>query len=254
MSSAIEQFVIELARSRAPAQKFLRGLNREDADDVLAQAVLFAWEHRAEYTNDVAPAQWFSRFLSQARRAFKPHGPMTRSLDELTAARGVDRLADLASSADTARESEVRSAAEGLLAAFDADERRVLRLRSAGHSVKETAELTGFPRAHVMRVMARARRYRDVLPELAPAERTRRHVTAGEHDPEKREPAAIDAEIERILQRPRTERADCPPCWRCMWYDALRGSGHVTEVDMRKDSIAESVSNGSIGFTGVASR
>lgn len=31
----------------------------------------------------------------------------------------------------------------------------------------------------------------------------------------------IDHEIERLLRRPRHERADCPSCWRCRWYDGL---------------------------------
>lgn len=34
--------------------------------------------------------------------------------------------------------------------------------------------------------------------------------------------APIDHEIERLLRRPRHERADCPSCWRCRWYDGLR--------------------------------
>lgn len=31
----------------------------------------------------------------------------------------------------------------------------------------------------------------------------------------------IDHEVERLLQRPKHERADCPSCWRCRWYDGL---------------------------------
>jgi hypothetical protein len=31
----------------------------------------------------------------------------------------------------------------------------------------------------------------------------------------------IDHEIEQLLRRPKHERADCPSCWRCRWYDGL---------------------------------
>lgn len=65
---------------------------------------------------------------------------------------------------------------------------------------------------------------RRVYKALEELERVSRGASGGYIEPSdnaRKGKAPIDHEIERILRRPKHERADCPSCWRCRWYDGL---------------------------------
>lgn len=241
MTSAVEQFVIELARGTR-GRAFVRGLPRDSADDVLAHALLLAWERRAEFDpGEQTLPRWFDRLIREARRALRAPQPH---------ANYAELLADLAGAEDIERSAQLQQASERLVASFGDDAQRVLKLRADGSSIRAIAEELRLNVCTVRAICARARRLGS---EWLPAPPVERAVSprVGSSDDDSGRKAPIDHEIERLLRRPKAERADCPVCWRCMWFYGLRGSGHHTEVDKRKDTIAQSVGDGSIGFTGV---
>lgn len=81
------------------------------------------------------------------------------------------------------------------------------QLRRVLHDMRRTQQRESVRRARVS--MDSVERNRSVTPHRN-SERA--------HDAPR---AAIDHEIEKLLRRPKHERADCPSCWRCRWYDGL---------------------------------
>lgn len=240
LMNAVEQFVIELARGTR-GKNYLRGLPPDAADDVLAHAVLLAWERRTEFDPAMQTLpRWFDKLVLEAQRALrapKPH----ENYAEL--------LADLSGAEDTERAAQLQQAVERLTSAFGEDARQVLKLRAEGMSIAAIAAEMKFDKAVVRAICTRGRKLgAEWLPDAPVSKRAPRQPTSSDDDDSR--PAPIDIEIERLLQRPKSERADCPICWRCTWYYGLRGGGHETEVDKRKDDVAASVSAGTIGFTG----
>jgi len=69
---------------------------------------------------------------------------------------------------------------------------------------------------------ARLRKLRHLLPDKVERIKVLRTVAARESDNVRQGPAPkIDQEL-AALSQPRKSGADCPVCWKCMWFEGFR--------------------------------
>jgi DNA-directed RNA polymerase specialized sigma24 family protein len=199
-----------LSRCAAAAGRYLRNLPPADRDDVLADALLSSWEDRAEFDpTKEALEVWFEHKAKVARQRL---GRQTRrhvaeQLNELLSA--PDDPAFAAEAAQT-----VESLADGL----PESQREALSRLAAGHSVRAVSIGLHLNRGAVRTLKKRLRRLQDISPRRSFAQPTARRTDS---DNDLRGLAPIDHEIEKLLHRPTTERADCPVCFRCSWFDGV---------------------------------
>lgn len=212
MSSAAELFVIALARASQRARRHLQGLEPADRDDILATAVLWCWENRGSYTPAVSLDTWFVGAIRNARAAWQ-RGE-SREACELTDTIAVPD--------DTSWSVEVRDALEAMTRSMDAQDQTLVGLMLEGYAQPLIAEQLGVSVATIKRRLARLRSF---LPESASFKlelRKARGVPTPPSDSDRSlEPkASIDKDIERLEFMPQHGR-DCPPCWRCTWFEGF---------------------------------
>lgn len=184
MTSAPEEFVLQLARVSKRGSRYLRGLSAADRADVLASAILWCWEHRQAFNqHEKTLEQWFADRLHEERRRWRRNG---RELPTDPGSRIFTEMAQL----DT---PELVAEAEQLygrtVPKHPAEGGATTRRWTAAQARLPTLQLPGRP---------------------TPA--------ASNPDNDDRPKAPIDHEIERMLRGPRVGAKDCPPCWRCMWF------------------------------------
>lgn len=244
MTSAVEQFTIQLARVSKRGSRHLRGLMPADRQDVIGSAILWCWEHKHEFDSTTQSLEdWFAERLKAARRS-------------LVTATKREPIADTGgSSPDPAREAESQDSLEKLAASLTPDERRVARLLGEGYSERSiAAQLTWINRSTLKVMHHKLHKLRDLLPSEPPT--IANSDVAKDSDSEEREPAPIDHEIEKLLRRPSTERGDCPVCFRCCWFNGLKPINYkppklvdseiraaVTATEAEKIRIAKWVTN-----------
>lgn len=205
MPTAAESFVIELARVSKRGSRYLRGLQRVDREDVIAAAVLACWEDKESFDPAVESlSDWFAVHLKAARRSFNGE---QHAVEELNERLSVD---------EPERAAETQQAVEKLADELTPDERKVAALLAKGYTLKAiAAELTTVSRLDLRQMSRKLKRLRDLLPERPIDRPAPVQVTS------MRGMAPIDHEIEKMLRRPASGRADCPVCWRCSWYMGL---------------------------------
>ena len=226
----LDTFVIELGRAAKRALRLLRGLNATDRDDVLAAAILYAWEDRANVGSDVDI--WFRDHVRQARKEFPTNHHS-----------GQHELARMAAAEDTEREAALIELTERISADVDEADKPMLELYAQGFSVSEIAgriqATPTFVRRRLRSVRNRIGPMRKWLPDLPRTLATPVSQVSAPEDDAAAPP--IDHAIEKMLRRPKTPRADCPVCWRCSWFDGLAPHKHLvleSVVDKRKRQIA----------------
>lgn len=204
MTSAADMFVVALARASKRARRYLRGLERADRDDILSTAILWCWENRATYNPAVPLDEWFVGAIRNARKAF-----------ERGEAKNSTEMAEtIASPDDPAWHVEVQQAMERMIATMDDRDRRIVELSMTGMEQTEIAKDMGVALPTVTRRLARMRSY---IPESENFKLVIRKAQSVDSD-EVHEPSWIDKEITKLEFSP-PAGADCPPCWRCKWFD-----------------------------------
>lgn len=245
MSTPAEQFAIELGRASKRAAKSLRHVRGQDRDDVLSSAILYCWENRATFNAATMSLEsWFDESVQTVRKDYRKR--LHHAAPE--------QLAQLMSTDDPSQDMESEQAARFGAAELTTEERTVFIMLNEGYSFREIRRQLGGDVTITRRMVNNLRKLRERLPDPRNAMIAKRGEVAGDIDNDQREPAPIDHEIEKMLRRPATERADCPVCWRCMWYvgiqprnyqaprhedTAVRDAVHATEL--RKIAIAGGV-------------
>lgn len=211
MTTAVEQFVIQLARVSKRGQRYLRWLPRADREDVIAETILKCWEQRETFDAATTSLEnWFTDRLREARREYR----------ETPGQVSVDRLAELQSQDNVERDAERQRLLEGLT---EPERALVARLENGEH-IKDIAQELQITVGAVKAAVRKLRRIRDLMPEDRPVFHS---PTRNKDDGEM---APIDHEIEKMLRRPASERADCPVCWRCCYFLGLTPTNyHATE-------------------------
>jgi RNA polymerase sigma factor (sigma-70 family) len=202
LTTAVEQFVIQLARVSKRGQRYLRWLSRADREDVIAETILKCWEQRESFDAATTSLEsWFTDRMREARREYR----------EVPGQVSTERLAELVAHDDVERDAERQRLLEGLT---DPERALVARLESGEH-IKDIAQELGVTTGAVKASVRKLRRIRDLMPEDRPVYHS---PTRNKDDGEL---APIDHEIEKMLRRPASERADCPVCWRCCYFLGL---------------------------------
>jgi DNA-directed RNA polymerase specialized sigma24 family protein len=205
MTSPAETFAIELGRVSKRSRRFLRGLKREDRDDAVAAAILACWERREQFDQAVQPLEdWFKDVLqSTARSVLRANrAPNYAAL----------KLAEIAAPEDTARNAELQMIAENLTEI----EQRVASMLAEGYSLNRIATDIEMTRSELKKVIRKLKTFSG-----SQSVAIREEPTYSRSDNDLRHKAQIDHDIERLLRRPATERADCPVCWKCFWFEGL---------------------------------
>jgi DNA-directed RNA polymerase specialized sigma24 family protein len=261
VSSAVETFVVALSRASKKANRYLARLQPADRDDIIASALAWCWEHRTEYPLDVSLDNWFVGAVRNAKRAFF-------TAEGRTAA--ADSLAEMQSGPgdDPAVQVEAMQAAEQLAASLSPGEMEVAVLTAQGYSRKDIERKLG---RRVQDERKQLRKFAGLVPDVADRGRILRDVRArtvpaadsDEHRQTSKQPS-IDRAIEQ-LDFPPPEMADCPPCWRCKYFDGYLPGLHksvrliisepevrqaVAVTEVRKIDIATRVRDGEVGFIG----
>ncbi len=199
--SAVETFVLQLARVAKRGSWHLRGLGAADRDDVVAAALLWCWEHRAEFDQHVMPLdKWFAERLKAARRQ-RRRPPAASSLHALVA------------DDDTERHAAARAAVEWLERSLTSQDRSIAHALGKGLSIRATADRVGVSKDAVHEFRKRIRKVRDLLP----GERIMLTPQRPMSDEDWREATAIDHALAALISGPRIGK-ECPPCWRCCWF------------------------------------
>lgn len=224
MTSPVEAFVVELGRVSQRGSRYLRGLSRDDRDDVIAGALLSAWETRETYDQKTALEDWFSAHLREARR----------SLKRTDAFVSVERLAELVAPNNTEREVQMQEAATRFIETLEETEQEVVERLMGGERWRTIVTELGVSGQRVKALNSKLRYLHDYLPNAVHAPKG--PVGHRESD----EAAPIDHEIERMLRRGATTTADCPVCWRCSWFEGLLPA-HYHPTALAEAEVSEAV-------------
>jgi len=236
MPLAEEIFTIELARAAGrQANRFLhaRGLQKSDRDDVISAALLWCWENRANYSLTTTLETWF---MNAVRDAYK-----NLSRDEgLTAE---ESMATLSSGDETYHTVAAQSSADALLQALTPVDKEIALLTMAGHTYREIWK-RGYPKRAIDDAHQRVKQLRKFLPEpemrgaLRRASATPRTPNLDEQDTAQVGMSSIDIEIEQLDFAPPAGK-QCPPCWRCLWFEGYMPDGkrstrlEIADIEVR---------------------
>lgn len=238
MTSGAEQFVIALARASQRARRYLRGLAAADREDVLATAILWCWEHKTTYDPSVALDDWFVGAIRNALRDWR-RGEGRNNAELVEVMQAPD---------DPSTHAEAIEAVEAVAKALSPEEQRIAELITRGHTRKEIRDVMG-PMANdaVAAVRVRLRGMRDLMPDFKHVSRiirsARTPAAAASADAEITKPIGIDREIARLEFTP-PGGADCPPCWKCKYFDGYlplgsRSTGMVIVEPEVRDAVRE---------------
>jgi DNA-directed RNA polymerase specialized sigma24 family protein len=242
MTSASEVFVLQLSRASARANKFLRArsLNSDDRNDVVATAILWCWENRDNYSLTVTLDLWFLGAVRDAYKAWRAGEARNSS----------ETIAEIPTGDTTQAAAEALSSAQALIRALPREYKRVLLLESIGYT-REEMEGKGLSRRTIDEGRARIKQLRKLMPDAHEYRRVLRAYhppsdsavhpshdgVSNTHQPN------IDKEI-AALDFPPPAGKECPPCWRCKWFEGYMPGSHVSvRMPITEPKIAEAVYN-----------
>lgn len=229
---------MQLARAAGKtANKFLysRGLQKADRDDVISAALLWCWENRDNYSLTTTLETWF---MNAVRDAYKN---LTR--DALPGS--AESIANLSDGDDTYNTAAAESSAKALIDALPPDSKRVAMLIMRGYTRSEMLA-GGVPERAVNEARQRIKQLRKLLPEheVHTSMRTSRLPSLDDLDEDSQvEPSSIDVKIAQLDFMPHAGK-DCPPCWRCMWFEGFMPSGKLeTRLKIEDQEVRDAVKN-----------
>lgn len=213
MSGAAELFVVALARASQRAQKYLRGLEPADRDDILSTAILWCWENKANYRPTISLEVWVTDAIRHAKRDWERQE--SRETSELIEA--------IAAPDDTSWNAAIQDAIRAMMDSMDERDRSIVTLMLDGKGQDHIATQVGLSVSGVKRRLTRLRKF---LPESAHFKLELRKVMS-DSDRSQEPQSGIDKDIERLEFMPQHGK-DCPPCWRCKWFEGLLPGPHRT--------------------------
>ena len=244
--NAQEMFMIELGRVSKTAHKFLRARNlqRADRDDVIAAAMLWCWENRDNYSLTTTSETWFMNAIRDAYKDLRR--------DELpTSDESIEQMS--VGEDPTYSTVAAESSARALLGALTSDDRKIAWLIMQGYTREEMME-KGISHDAIYNARSRIKQLRRLVPDEARSKRmVQTAAWVGSDDAR-----SFDQQMEQLEFAPHTGK-DCPPCWRCMWFEGFMPVGKrdtrmyiedlevreaVKNTEARKIEIAQQVRDG----------
>jgi hypothetical protein len=239
--NAQEVFMIELGRVSKTAHKFLhaRGLQRADRDDVISAAMLWCWENRDSYSLTTTLETWFMNTVRNAYQDLRRNELPTsdESLENLSG--GEDPTYSIVAA---------ESSAKALIDALTPTDKKVAWLIMQGFTREEMME-KGIPHDVIYAARARIKQLRRLIPDEARSKRlVQTAAWVGSDDADRGESLGgqsnLDKQLERLEFAPPTGK-DCPPCWRCMWFEGFMPASELrsTRMDIEDLEVREAVKN-----------
>jgi len=236
--NAAEIFTMQLARSSAKqANRFLaaRGLQKSDRDDVIAAAMLWCWENRDKYSLTTTLETWFMNAIRDAYKTLQ-RGELPISDESIENMGGGDTTYDTAAA---------ESAAKVLMGAMTRGDRVVARFIALGYTRRELVKY-GHSQYAVDGAHARIKQLRRLLPDHTSARLLKANAVtppAEASDDASDGVAEIDIALEQLDFAPPAGK-DCPPCWKCMWYEGFMPLGkRSTGMEIEDTAVREAVKN-----------
>lgn len=214
MTTATEVFVVQLARASKRANRFVRDLSREDRQDVIASALLWCWENRHTYSLTTTLDTWFANAVRDAYRQWR-RGE-TRNSAEI--------MEQIPTSDTTEAAAAAIQSGDVLMSALPDEYRLVARLELQGYTRAEMMSV-GISKDTIYEARRRIKQLRRLLPDENEYRRALRTAPARDSAEQKQEMSAIDREIE-ALDFPPPGAKECPPCWRCLWFEGWLPGEH----------------------------
>jgi hypothetical protein len=230
MELAEEIFTVQLARAAGKqADRFLkaRGLQEADRDDVVSAAVAWCWENRANYSLTTTLETWFMNAVRNAYQDLRRNELPTsgESIDSLTGG-GEDPTYSIVAA---------ESAAKVLLGALTPIDKEIAILMMEGYTYREINK-RGYANDAINGAQKRIKQLRRLVPEENLSKRMLQ-------TPATADPDTVEVGVEK-LDFPPHSGADCPPCWRCMWFEGFMPSGkRDTRMDIEDLEVREAVKN-----------
>ncbi len=233
--NAPEIFTMQLARASAKkANRFLaaRGLQKADRDDVIAAAMLWCWENRANYSLTTTLETWF---MNAIRDAYK-----TLQRNELpTSSESMDQIGG---GDETYNVAAAESSAKALLDAMTPAHKVVAVMTMQGYT-KDDMIQRGVPEIDVRNARARIKQLRRLLPDLEGVRLIARTMPPASSDDTDDKLSEIDVALEQLDFAPPAGK-DCPPCWRCCYFEGFMPAGkRDTRIDIEDLEVREAVKN-----------
>jgi RNA polymerase sigma factor (sigma-70 family) len=227
MKNPVDVFVVQLARASRLAGRFLRARNvsRADKDDILATAMAWCWANRASYSLTATIDTWFMGAVRHAYRDYR-RGESRNS---------TSYVAEMASQDDPSYTATLRDAVESLSKNMDEVDRAIVSLTLDGKSHGEVSVALEIERSAITK---RLNKMRDQLPESAHTNTILRRVITPVSPDDAGKLTVIDKDI-AALDFPPTHGKECPPCWRCKWFegylpgDKISMRMPITEAEVR---------------------
>ena len=195
MTSPGEAFVVELGRASKRGRWLVRNLQRTDRDDVLAAAMLWCWENRNAFTEQLSAEEplpldeWFAKSVSRAKRAWR-NGEVRHAHASLT---------DIPVPDDTEARAAVEFAARELVRLITPEQRRIAIMQAKGYSVREITEKLDVDIDKVRSTRSTLRKLQELLPGTYEVTRVLRTEIAPPSDkPAVAVRTSIDTEIEQF--------------------------------------------------------
>lgn len=220
MTSPGPTFVVALSRASKQAQRYLHQLPRADREDITAAAVLWCWEHREGFKGGVSLERWFH---GAVRDAFKQWARGQRINWE-----NVD--AQLGTPDTTLAQVESAELVQHLKRGLGGIERRLAVELLRGATLDELAQRTKMSRSAVKRRLRSLRALRELLPDGAPTPPSAPTPAAPGSDDAADKMAPIDWALQRLEFAPGAGK-DCPPCWRCKWFEGFLPNTRRREIE-----------------------
>ncbi|MDE2105213.1 MAG: hypothetical protein KGL39_48760 [Patescibacteria group bacterium] len=211
MTGVGEAFVTQIARA-ARQSRALRRLRGEDRRDAIAMTVAWCWEHRAEFDQQTLPlVEWVHRAMERARWELRNAGAREHAYKYVE---------EMARNDEEAEREMLHHAMENAMRHAGALEAQIATALLEGHTHTDIRAGLQLSHAEFRHALWKIRgRLKDVTAERQPQVYAQMRARLSDHD--ERGPSRIDHEIEKLLRRPKHAHADCPPCWRCMYFEGL---------------------------------
>ena len=169
-----------------------------------------------------------------------------------------DESIDQMASADPTYDAvAAESSAKALIDALTPVDKEIAILVMEGYTYREINK-RGYANDAINGAQKRIKQLRRLLPEESRSKRLIQTTAAAVSDDAGDQLSGIDAELERLEFAPPAGK-DCPPCWRCMWFEGFMPDGKrsvrmeiedaevreaVKDTEARKIEIAQQVRKG----------
>jgi hypothetical protein len=231
--SASEVFTMQLARAAAKqANKFLsaRGLQKSDRDDVIAAAMLWCWENRDSYSLTTTLETWFMNAVRDAYKGLQREELPTSD----------QSMEQMGGGDDTYSTVAAESAAMTLISALNQTGKMVAVMTMGGYTRAEMIE-RGISKRAIDETHQRIKQLRRLVPDADGVRLIARTMPAVSSDDTDDQLSEIDMALEQLDFAPPAGK-DCPPCWRCMWFEGFMPAGkRDTRMDIDDKEVREAV-------------